>query len=88
MPGIARAGVDVAGGTIIGGGQASVYVNGALAVVLGDPVTPHGPGLHGAPFMAEASSSVFINGIPVCREGDAANCGHTASGSGNTFAGG
>ena len=40
MPGIARVGVDSAGGTITGGGQSSVYVNGALVAVLGDAVRP------------------------------------------------
>ena len=73
MPGIARVGIDSAGGTITGGGQSSVYVDGALAAVLGDAVAPHGPGLHAAATMAAASGSVFADGIPVCRAGDAAS---------------
>lgn len=88
MPGIARVGVDSAGGAITGGGQSTVYVNGALAAVLGDSVAPHGVGEHASAVMAEASSSVFAEGIPVCRAGDAASCGHRATGSGDVFAGG
>lgn len=90
MPGIARDGVDAAGGTIVGGGNNTVYVNGALATVLGDAVTPHPPvPPHTvSPYMVGASSTVFVNGIRVCRAGDAANCGHPASGSSNVFAGG
>lgn len=87
MPGIARVGVDSAGGIITGGGQSTVYANGALVAVLGDAVAPHGDPPHAAAVMVEASSSVFAGGIPVCRAGDAASCGHTASGSGNVFAG-
>ena len=82
MPGIARVGVDSAGG-----GQSTVYCNGALVAILGDAVAPHGPGLHASAVMVEASGTVFAGGIAVCREGDAASCGHVATGSGNVFAG-
>lgn len=88
MPGIARVGVDTAGGTIVGGGQSTVYANGALVAVLGDAVAPHGPSPHDAAVMVEASSTVFAEGIRVCRAGDAASCGHVATGSGNVNAGG
>lgn len=88
MPGIARVGLDTAGGTILGGNQSTVYVNGALAAVIGDDVSPHGDIPHDSPTMVEGSSTVFINKIGVCREGDAASCGHTATGSSDTFAGG
>lgn len=87
MPGVARVGTDAAGGTILGGGNSHVFCNGALVAVLGDAVAGHGKSPHAAPVMASASGSVFINGIPVCRAGDAASCGHGASGSGDTFAG-
>ena len=86
MPGIARVGIDTAGGTILGGGQSSVYVNGALAAVIGDAVAGHGPLIHAAAVMVEGSNNFFINGIGVCREGDAASCGDTATGSSDTFA--
>lgn len=86
MPGIARVGIDTAGGTILGGGQSSVYVNGALAAVIGDAVTSHGLPPHASATMVEGSSSVFINNIGVCRAGDAASCGDVATGSSDTFA--
>ena len=82
MPGIARVGVDSAGGTILGGGQDFVRVQGALWAVLGDAVAGHGEGLHAGPTMAEGSAFIRINGIPVCRAGNAATCGHGATGSG------
>ena len=88
MPGVARVGVDSAGGIITGGGQSTVYINGALAAVLGDGVAPHGSPPHNAAVMVEASGTVFAAGIPVCRAGDAASCGHRATGSGDVFAGG
>jgi uncharacterized Zn-binding protein involved in type VI secretion len=77
---MARVGVDMAGGLILGGGQGFVRVGGALWAVLGDAVAPHGEGAHGAPVMAEGSSFVRINGIPVCMEGNQASCGHAATG--------
>lgn len=86
MPGIARVGVDTAGGTILGGGQSSVFVNGSLAAVIGDAVAGHGIGVHAAPVMVGGSGDVFVEGIGVCREGDAASCGDTATGSSDTFA--
>lgn len=87
MPGIARKGVDAAGGTNIGG-SGNVFVNGAGAVRKGDAVAGHGILLHAGPVMEGCSSTVFVNGIGVCRAGDAASCGHPDSGSSNVFAGG
>ena len=87
MPGVTRVGIDTAGGTILGGGQSFVYCNGALVAIVGDAVAGHGLGPHAGPTMAEGSSTVFIKGIGVCRAGDAATCGHPATGSSNVFAG-
>jgi len=86
MPGIARVGVDSAGGTILGGGQSTVFCNGSLIAVLGDAVQGHGTGPHSSPVMAQASTNVFAGGKGVCRQGDQASCGHVATGSSNTFA--
>lgn len=86
MPGIARVGIDIAGGVqlpLI----SSVFVNGALVQVLGGPVAGHGIGPHAGPIMATASSSVFAEGIPVCKAGDSASCGHVTSGSPNVNSG-
>lgn len=88
MPGVARIDQDQAGGTITGVLAPTVFVNGTNVAVIGAEVEPHGTGLHAAPVMAEGSATVFAEGIAVCREGDAANCGHTATGSGDVAAGG
>ena len=86
MPGIARVGLDTAGGTILGGGQSTVYVNNRLAAVIGDAVAGHGIGVHAGPTMEEGSSDVFAENIGVCRAGDAASCGDVATGSSDTLA--
>jgi uncharacterized Zn-binding protein involved in type VI secretion len=87
MTGIVRNHTDSAGGSLVGTGNLTVYVNGQTAAVLNDAITPHGVALHAAPIMAQASSTVFFNGIAVCRAGDQANCGHPATGSANVSAG-
>lgn len=90
MPGVSRVGVDEAGGTIVGNLAPTVFVNGAPIVVKGADVTPHPflPPHSASPVMVGCSSTVFACGIPVCRQGDEADCGHPATGSGNVFAGG
>lgn len=87
MPGVARVGVDSAGGVISGNLAPTVRVNGAPIAVKGADVTGHGTGAHAGPVMVGASGTVFANGIAVCRAGDAASCGDQASGSGNVMAG-
>ncbi len=81
MHGISRVGQDIAGGVIVGALQGFVSVEGSLWAVLGDPVAGHGQGVHAGPVMGQGSSFVRIDGIPVCREGHAATCGHPATGS-------
>ena len=56
-------------------------------MVHGDDVTGHGVGLHAGPTMIAGSNNVFIGGVAVCNAGDAATCGHTASGSSNVNVG-
>ena len=89
MPGIARVGMDSAGGTIVGNLAPTVKVNGAPIAVVGAAVAGHAPGVppHIAATMAVGSGSVFAHGLPVCRAGDVASCGHSATGSGNVTAG-
>ena len=91
MPGAARVGTDTAGGTQLGGGQGTVYVDGALWVVRGDAVASHAPcpvpASHCAATMVGASATVFAGGLPVCRAGDPASCGHPSTGSTTVFAG-
>ena len=84
MPGVARTGMDAAGGAQLGGGQNWVTVDGARVVVRGDPVQSHAPcptvPSHCAATMAGASNWWTIDGIGVCRAGDAASCGHLSTG--------
>lgn len=87
MPGISRVGVDAAGGLIVGNLAPTVFVNNAPIVVQGAAVTPHGNGPHAGPVMVGCSSTVFAHNIGVCRQGDAASCGHPATGSSDVFAG-
>ena len=87
MPGVSRVGVDSAGGTIIGNLVPSVTVNGAPIAVMGAAVAGHGLPPHASPVMVGHSGTVTAGGIPICRAGDAASCGHPASGSSNVSAG-
>ncbi len=82
MPGIAVQTEDSAGGTQLAGGQGKFKIRGKLAVVLGDPVEPHpiGPPHDTAPVMAQATANFRIAGIPVCRQGHTASCGHPTTG--------
>jgi len=86
MPGICRDTTDSAGGALIKS-QTTVIANGEEAIVHGDSVTSHGDSPHDSPTMVAGSNNVFIGGIAVCNAGDAATCGHTASGSGNVNVG-
>jgi uncharacterized Zn-binding protein involved in type VI secretion len=88
MPGVVRVGVDTAGGIVTGNLAPTVFVNGSPIGVLYASVAPHGGGVHGSAIMVEASGTVFASGIAVCREGDMASCGHSATGSGSVSAGG
>ena len=78
--GIARVGVDSAGGVQLGGGQHFVRVGGALVALEGDAVAGHGDPPHAGPVMAQGSPIVRIGGIPVCRAGHLATCGHPTTG--------
>lgn len=80
--GITVKGLDSAEGVELGGGQNFWEVEGAPVVLLGDGVAGHGPGIHQGPAMVEASAWMTLNGVPVVRQGNAANCGHTATGRG------
>lgn len=87
MPGVSRVGVDTAGGVITGPGCISVFVNGAPTSVLGDTIKSHGDSPHSSAKMVGSSVTVFAGGLPICREGDDASCGHTATGSADVFSG-
>lgn len=82
MPGIACVGVDFAGGVQLGNQAAKFRVRGSAAVVVGDSVASHPPEPPhiGSPFMVQGSGKFRIVGIPACRQGHQANCGHPTSG--------
>lgn len=82
MHGVARRPIDIAGGNHLSGAQHFVISEGNEVVVLGDLVQSHGPPPHSPPpAMVHGSSLVFIEGIPVCRQGHMAVCGHATTGS-------
>ncbi|MBN9444380.1 PAAR domain-containing protein [Bosea sp. (in: a-proteobacteria)] len=81
MPGIALVGVDTAGGLQLGLQAPGFRVNGHPVVVRGDIIAPHGLPPHApSPVMQQGSSNWMINGIPACREGHLASCGHSTTG--------
>lgn len=89
MPGISRVTLDTAGGTIVGALVPSVRINAAPIAVEGAAVAPHPPvpPHTAAPVMVGHSATVRAGSIPICRAGDAASCGHAATGSATVFAG-
>lgn len=93
MPPVHRIGdSNDGGGIILNTSQSSVYVNGVLAATDGSMVSGHDPFIppHAPTTLtANGSSSVFFEGIPVNREGDADVCGHIRiGGSSNVSVGG
>lgn len=73
-PGVARKGIDVAGGLIITGRE-TVIVNDAPIATEGDDVIAHGP--HPNNMVAgHNAKNVFAEDRLVARRGDAAVCGH------------
>lgn len=69
--GATRQGTDTCGGAVLAPPQTTVYANGALWAVIGTPIAPHGDSPHDSAVMSGGSSTVFIEGIAVCRQGDA-----------------
>ena len=80
MKSIARDGDIVGpGGKIISKAK-NVFVGGKKVAIEGSPVTPHDSDpTHKATM--KASSSVFVNGRRVCRDGDKATCRHSVTSS-------
>ena len=87
--GVARIGVDFAGGGVAITGSLNVRANGLGIVRLLDRVASHGLPPHSpTPPMITSSSTVRVNGRGVVRLGDFAKCGHVIGpGSFNIFAG-
>lgn len=72
--------IDYAGGAQIQGSGSPWTVEGQPIVLLGDIIQPHG--LHTGPVMVQGSSWMTIDGVPVCRQGHLASCGHITTGRG------
>ena len=80
-------GQDETLGLILESLQFSVFAEGWLVAVSGTPVTPHGIGLHSAPFMFPCSPSVFAEGFGMCKGTHHCNCGGIATGGDTVFIG-
>lgn len=78
--GVTRVGADAAGGRVEGGGQSFVRAGGDLLALVGDAVAPHGAAPHSSATLAAGSTVLRIGGTAVVRAGDAATCGHPATG--------
>lgn len=87
---VALCNVDLVGGvaTIVQSVQtfvsmSSVAFGGNFSVaVVPDAVTPHGTGAHAGATMAQGSSFAKAIGFMICRDADAATCGHVVAASG------
>ena len=99
MPAVARIGDSTSTGhpctgvTTITGPSSNVFANSKGVERKGDPTVVHTilVGTVCVPHVETikaGSSSVFVNGIPCARVGDACDAGAIISGSGNVFAGG
>lgn len=84
MPGVAVALLDLAGGPHLAGNSGPFLVEGQPVVCVGDPIIPHAPFVpkHTDPHMAEGVPWFIVNGKPICRQGNLADCGHPSSGRG------
>lgn len=73
---------DQAGGQNQAGLQNFFSIESLLLMVLGDRVNGHaGGGIHSAtPTMSQGLAWFKVNGIPACRQGHLATCGHATSG--------
>lgn len=80
MPGVSITTKDKAGGTVLPK-QTWFKIDGAPASIIGCPVVPHGPPPHSPPpKMVQGASWFTIDGIPICRKGHKASCGHPTTG--------
>ena len=76
MPSASKVGESIAGGLVLGPGAPTVLTEASTTSTIGDEIMSHGIGEHSSAEMVEASETVFAEGKPVCRVGDAASCGH------------
>ncbi len=79
MPKAALNGISIAGGPVEASAT-KTKIEGIEPARLNDTVGAHGDSPHNKPTVAQASSKVIIEGIPVSRVGDAASCSHAIEG--------
>lgn len=81
MAGAVLSGTNTAGGVI--SGPSHVTLNGVPWAVVGASVADHGDGAHNAATIAAGAGHVRIGGQTALLAGDAATCGHVATGTGH-----
>lgn len=67
--------MDSAGGMILTGCN-SVLINGMPTARILSNVAGHGKNEHAGPVMVGSDASVLVEGLPICKTGSAASCGH------------
>ena len=76
-----RVSLDACGGIIVTSRSVSLNVNGVPPATLNSNIAPHAPGgVHSAPLVCGASTSVRSGGIGLSRLGHPGTCGHTITG--------
>jgi len=73
---VCQTGVAKAIGFHLTPAQSFVRINGALVTIQDTPIEPHGGGIHANALTDNAVSITRIDGVPVCRNGEVATCGH------------
>lgn len=84
--GASRKSVDLAGGVILTG-SSNVFIEGVPIALNNATVQSHGNSPHNFAVVAATTTKVFVNNIPVIRQGDRASCAHRASGSKKVYVG-
>ena len=77
-----------AGAVVTATSVVTVFALGKTVATDDDGVEGHGIGAHAAPVTKNGSSTVFAEGEPINRKGDADSCGHTRDGASTVYEGG
>lgn len=86
MPGVCRAYLDRAGGTILVGNP-MFFVDGLPVSLQGNPVESHGISPHNNAIMVQGNPNFVVGGISVCTTASRASCGDLPTGSSTFFVG-
>jgi len=77
-----------AGAVVTATSVVTVFALGKTVATDDDIVEGHGIGAHAGPVTKNGSSTVFAEGEPINRKGDADSCGHTRDGASTVYVGG